>query len=134
MSHAKAAQTPTATTLPHKWFQIDVKENAGTFEVSADVPGVPKEGVKVELSRDNRTLYISAEKRSQAAETGDRDGWTFHREERSSEQRSRAVRLPPSADPTRVSARVVEGVLHVTIPKLPDGAREVNGRTPIAIA
>lgn len=124
------ARLPPASCL----LQIDIKENDSAFELVADVPGVPKAGVKVELSPDNTTLHISTEQRSEAKDSGERDGWTFHREERSCEQRSRSVRLPPSVDAKLVSATVNDGVLRVTMPKRPAGNVAPNGRTPIPIA
>ena len=63
----------------------------------------------------------------------DRDGWTFHREERSSEQRTRTVRLPPSVDKARLSAKVEDGVLRVTLPKLPAAPAGSSGRTSIPV-
>jgi HSP20 family protein len=114
--------------------QIDVKENDSSFELAADVPGMSKDAVKVELSPDNKTLFISAEKHNEAKDSGERDGWKYHREERSSEHRSRAVRLPPSVDPSLVSARVTDGVLHVTMPKRPGGTSESQERKLIPIA
>ena len=113
--------------------QIDIKENDSAFELAADVPGVPKESVKVELGQDN-TLHISASSSKETSEDTDRGGWKVHREERSSEHRSRAVRLPPSVDTAHISAKVEEGVLRVTMPKLPAPSVTSTGRTPIAIA
>ncbi len=112
--------------------QIDIKENDASFEVVADVPGVPKTGVTCELGADN-TLYITAKKSSEAKDSGVRDGWTFHREERSSEQRWRSVRLPPNVDSTHISAKIEDGVLHVTMPKRPGASATTGNRTAIPI-
>jgi len=113
--------------------QIDIKENGDAFEITADVPGVPKENVKVELGPDN-TLHLSASTSKEASQDGDRDGWKFHREERSSEHRSRAVRMPPWVNTARLSAKVEDGVLRVVLPKLPEAPAVSNGRTSIPIA
>jgi hypothetical protein len=40
-----------------------------------------------------------------------------HRVERSSGSMMRQVKLPPSADTTRVAAAMENGVLHLTVPK-----------------
>ena len=119
-----------ATVAP---WQIDIKENDAAFEIAADVPGVPKENVKVELGADN-TLHLSASHATQSATDDERGGWKIHREERSSEFCSRAIRLPPSVDKTSLSAKVEDGVLRVTLPKLPDRPTSDSGRTVIPVA
>ncbi len=63
-----------------------------------------------------------------------RDGWTYHREERSSEQRWRSVRLPPNADSAHISAKIEDGVLHVSMPKRPGSAGAGSRNTVIPVA
>ena len=113
--------------------QVDIKESDTAFEIAADVPGVPKESIKVEMGANN-TLHISADSSKASSEEGDRDGWKFHREERSSSHSSRAVRLPPSVDTKSISAKVDNGVLRVTMPKLAPLPEAPHGRTSIPIA
>ena len=126
---------PTAIDPPSylDTLQIDIKENDAAFEIAADVPGVPKENVKVELGPDS-TLHLSASTTKETSEDGDRNGWKFHREERASEHRSRTIRLPPSVDSAHLSAKVEDGVLRVTLPKLPSQPATSNGRVSIPVA
>ena len=47
--------------------------------------------------------------------------WTFHIRERCEVHGSRTLRLPRGIDPTKITARVHDGVLQVVCPKLVPG-------------
>ena len=52
---------------------LDVHENDKNYTLKADVPGVPKENVKVEVDGD--TLTISADRKEEKEDKGDK----YHR-------------------------------------------------------
>ena len=79
--------------------------------MSADLPGYPKDHVKVTVH--DGTLTIDAE-RKQEEETKTDNTW---RQERFYGKVHRAVKLPDTADDSAVEARFDNGVLHVTIGK-----------------
>ena len=78
----------------------------------ADVPGLKKEEVKVEIE-EGRVLQISGERSQEQEEKSD----TWHRVERSSGRFSRRFRLPENAKVEEVKAAMENGVLTVTVPK-----------------
>ena len=121
------ADAPQATSL----MRLDFKENQSGYELHADVPGVSKDGIKLEL--EGHVLHITASASSEKKDAGDRDGWKFHRVERTSAYGHRQLRLPAQADLSRISAHTENGVLRVVIPKKATDAAAPS-RTAIPIA
>ena len=81
------------------------------FHIEVDAPGVKKE--EVELTFDKGTLQITLERK---APEGERTNW---HNERGYGKVSRSVSLPDTVDPETITAELTNGVLHVTIQKLP---------------
>lgn len=97
--------------------KLDVRENERSYEITADVPGVNKENVNVEVDADNN-LHITTEGKKEHREEGEREGWKYVRQERSSSSASRVIKLPNNVDGSSISARVDNGLLKVMVPKL----------------
>ncbi|KAL7173295.1 hypothetical protein ACSBR2_032706 [Camellia fascicularis] len=91
---------------------VDWKETPEAHLFKADLPGLKKEEVKVEIE-DDRVLQISGEREVEKEEKND----TWHRVERSSGKFMRRFRLPENARMDQVKASMENGVLSVTIPK-----------------
>ncbi|KAM3314291.1 hypothetical protein ACQJBY_033251 [Aegilops geniculata] len=92
--------------------RIDWKETPEAHVFKADVPGLKKEEVKVEVE-DGNILQISGERNKEQEEKTD----TWHRVERSSGKFLRRFRLPENAKAEQVKASMENGVLTVTVPK-----------------
>lgn len=92
--------------------RIDWKETPEAHVFKADLPGVKKEEVKVEVE-DGNVLRISGQRAREKEEKND----TWHRVERSSGQFMRKFRLPDNAKVDQVKAAMENGVLTVTVPK-----------------
>jgi HSP20 family protein len=90
--------------------QIEVLQNNGQFMVRADLPGLTKEDVKVEITND--LLTISGERKEEKEEK--RDG--FYRSERSYGSFYRQIPLPEGAKTENAAATFANGVLEITIP------------------
>ncbi|KAK9067172.1 hypothetical protein SSX86_014497 [Deinandra increscens subsp. villosa] len=103
----------SSETAPFANANIDWKETADAHVFKADVPGLKKEEVKVEVE-DDRVLQISGERNKESEEKGD----TWHRVERSSGRFMRRFRLPENAKVDQVKAAMENGVLTVTVPKV----------------
>ncbi|XP_059457971.1 17.4 kDa class I heat shock protein-like [Corylus avellana] len=101
--------------------KVDWKETPTAHVFKADVPGLKKEEVKVEVE-DGRVLQISGERSSEREDQTD----TWHRVERSSGRFSRRFRLPENAKVEEVKAAMEDGVLTVTVPKVETKSNDVR--------
>ncbi len=93
--------------------QLDLYETASAFILEADLPGVRKQDVSVTV--ENGDLVLQGRRSAVRIRT---DG-NFHYRERHSGQFVRRLRLPTSVNPEQIRADFRNGVLRVTLPKLP---------------
>lgn len=101
--------------------RIDWKETPEAHVFKADLPGLKKEEVKVEVE-DGCVLQISGERTKEQEEKNDK----WHRVERSSGQFLRRFRLPENAKMDQVKASMENGVLTVVVPKEEEKKPEVK--------
>ncbi|HET8732010.1 MAG TPA: Hsp20/alpha crystallin family protein [Moraxellaceae bacterium] len=90
----------------------DIQETETSYEVSAEMPGVKKDDIKVTL--DQGVLTIEAE--SHQEETREENGRLL-RSERRYGRYMRRFALGPGIDDGHVVARLEDGVLHLTVPR-----------------
>ena len=93
-----------------------VIEDGDVYRLSVEMPGVNKEGL--EISVENNELTITGRRSLPEIE-----GTLIHRESRPENFR-RAFELDPSIDTSKISARIEQGILTLTLPK----AEEVKPR------
>ncbi len=91
---------------------LSVWEADDAYHVELDVPGVSKEDV--ELTYEKGTLQIVAERKGPEEE---RKG--LH-EERVYDKVTRSLDLSEKVDPDSITAELTNGVLHVTVAKVPE--------------
>ncbi|MCL7026141.1 hypothetical protein MKW94_020740 [Papaver nudicaule] len=101
--------------------RIDWKETPEAHIFRADLPGINKEEVKVEVE-EGRVLQISGERSREKEEKNDK----WHRVERSSGKFLRRFRLPENAKIDEVKASMENGVLTVSIPKAEEKKPEIK--------
>lgn len=101
--------------------RIDWKETPEAHVFKADLPGLKKEEVKVEVE-EGRVLQISGERSREQEEKSDK----WHRVERSSGKFLRRFRLPENAKMEQIRANMENGVLTVTVPKEEEKKPEVK--------
>lgn len=92
--------------------RIDWKETPEAHIFKADLPGLKKEEVKVEVE-EGRILQISGERSKEQEDKNDK----WHRIERSIGKFLRKFRLPKNAKMDQVKASMENGVLTVAVPK-----------------
>jgi HSP20 family protein len=90
---------------------INVAEDKDGVQVVAEIPGVAKEDVKLQLH--DGILTISGERKSPEEE---KDSDVLRREIRYGAF-SRTIQLPENVDTEKVTAEYTNGVLRVTLPK-----------------
>ncbi|VAH89189.1 17.9 kDa class I heat shock protein-like [Triticum urartu] len=105
-------RTTSSDTASFAGTRIDWKETPEAHVFKADVPGLRKEEVKVEVD-DGNVLQISGERNKEQEEKTD----TWHRVERSSGKFLRRFRLPDNVKAEEIKAAMENGVLTVTVPK-----------------
>ncbi|XP_073011307.1 16.9 kDa class I heat shock protein 1-like [Typha latifolia] len=91
---------------------VDWRETETAHIFTAELPGVRKEEVKVEVEEGN-VLRISGERTKVEEDKGD----TWHRVERRRGSFSRRFRLPENANMDEIKGSLDHGVLTVTVPK-----------------
>ncbi|XVF08194.1 hypothetical protein REPUB_Repub06bG0205200 [Reevesia pubescens] len=107
------APRPAFTTeSPFEFAKLDWKETPEAHVFKAELPGLNKNEVKVEVE-DGRVLCISCEKSMEKEMKSE----TWHRVERSNGLFVRRFRLPENAKVDKLTAYLENGVLTVTVPK-----------------
>jgi len=105
--------------------QVEVFERGKDLVVRADLPGLSREDVDVEL--DDDALIIRGERQSDVEDEDD----GFYRTERSYGSFYRAIPLPEGIEASGCNATFKDGVLEVTLPKpqqQPSRARRIDVR------
>jgi HSP20 family protein len=99
-------------------------EREGKLIVTADLPGVKKEDVKVEVDQDAITLQGQRRQEQTSREQG------YYRSERSYGSFYRTISLPEGADPSTASATFRDGVLEIALqaPQKRAGSRSLEIR------
>lgn len=104
-------RTPTGVSRQSMWAPaIDVIEKDGQIKVRADLPGMKREEVQVQLTDEG--LTIEGERKRETEET--REG--VYRSERSYGSFCRVVPLPDGIDASKAKATFKDGVLEVSVP------------------
>ncbi len=101
---------PLAKATGDYGFKMDVEDAGDAYVVSAELPGVTKDQVDVELNEGR--LSISVDKK----ESDEKKGKTYLQKETSEWQASRGVYLKDAAR-EGLSAKLEGGVLTVNVPK-----------------
>lgn len=92
--------------------QMDMIDRGEDLVVTVDLPGYERDDVEVYVS--NQTLHIEVEHE----EREEMEDHRIIRQERRHRSLSRSMSLPTSVDDEAVSARMKNGVLTITLPKV----------------
>jgi HSP20 family protein len=98
--------------------QIDVEQRGDAILVRADLPGVRKEDVQVEITEEG--LMLSGERREEREEGAESQGYRAY--ERTYGRFYRTIPLPQKVNVDQLKAKMRDGVLEITIP-LDESAR-----------
>jgi HSP20 family protein len=103
--------------------KVDVKEDDKAYTVHADIPGVKKEDIQVDVSGD--VVSIRAEVKQEKEE---KKGEKVLHSERYYGMASRSFSLPTEVDEKGTVAKYKDGVLDLTLPK-----KQGNGSKRISV-
>lgn len=110
--HGDAPVSGSGTWMP----AVDLYETEDAYVLEADLPGMKKEDIDVQVLDDRIILKGMRKREERAEEKG------FRRYERAEGQFERSFRIDGGIDAEKVEARFEHGVLRVTLPK-PETAR-----------
>lgn len=95
-----------------KQIRLDIKEDDAGYTVHAELPGVKKEDINVQI--DGNMLSIEAESKQEKEE---KEGEKVLHKERYYGKISRAVRLAQEVDQDKAQASYQDGILELVLPK-----------------
>ena len=89
----------------------EVNEDKAGYQLRFDLPGVPKDQIKIDLHENQ--LTVSGERKAEKKEESKRQ----HFSEVFYGSFSRSITFPTTVDAERVSATYENGILNITVPK-----------------
>ena len=101
---------PFRRTLTHDTFKVDVEDNGNEYLIEAEVPGVDKKDINVELNDGKLMISITRD------ESNDSKKKNFIHRERRFSSMSRSIYLEDSK-PDGIKAKLENGLLKVVVPK-----------------
>ncbi|HDP97588.1 MAG TPA: Hsp20/alpha crystallin family protein [bacterium] len=90
---------------------VDIKETKDEFILTAEVPGMSKEDIKINITENN--LTIKGEKKEEKKE----ENSNYHRVERRYGSFQRSFTLNTIIDANKIKASCKDGILSVVLPK-----------------
>jgi HSP20 family protein len=92
--------------------EVDVHEEGNQLKVCVDLPGIPRENVKVDI--EDGAITVQGERHEERTEGG--EGQRVRRMERRYGSFYRTIPLPDEADVEQAKANMKDGVLEITLP------------------
>jgi len=90
---------------------VDIYEDEGSYVIKAEIPGVDKKNITIDVK--DRILTLKGERSSDS----EADEHNYYRRERCHGRFERTFSLPADVDPDRIDASFTDGVLKLEIPK-----------------
>ncbi|EPZ32380.1 Alpha crystallin/Hsp20 domain-containing protein [Rozella allomycis CSF55] len=107
----KQVSKPFKSTHIKPQLALDISELDNAYVIQADLPGIAKEDISVNL--EDNVLTVETERRDQR----DENNGTIHLTERFYGKMKRSVRLPAQVDPEKTEATLDNGVLKLRVAK-----------------
>ena len=107
-NHGRSSARPTVS----KWYPaVDVLESKDSYLIRAELPGMKKEDIKVEVK--DGTLVLSGERKSEKPA----EGVEYRHVERVAAKFWRSFSLPETAKQDGIEATYKDGILEIRVPK-----------------
>ena len=115
----RTAQATTTRNYPAS----NLYDTGAAFVITAEVPGLAEKDLDISATQD--VVTVAGERKNDVPE-----GYSVHRSERPSVRFKRSYALPARIDPEKVSARLADGVLTLTLEKAAEvKPRQISIRT-----
>lgn len=98
---------------------VNIRETDKTYELDLMAPGLKKEDFRIRM--DNKVLTVAFERKEENKEE-DQNGKVLRSEFRH-ESFSRSFNLGDTVDPSGITARYADGILHLVLPKKEEAQR-----------
>ena len=99
------------TDIETRFPLCDMEDMGDKYEISLETPGIPKEKITIKAGTDH--IDISGE---QEKKTEDK-GKNYLYKERSYSSLSRRISIPEEIIPSKIDAKMENGILHIQVPK-----------------
>lgn len=96
-------------------FPVDLYEAGEELVVTAELPGIQKEQIQIEIQNE----YLKVSVKEEILEEEEQTSHNYYRRERSISEASRLIKLPYSINKKAAKASYQNGVLEIRAPKLP---------------
>ncbi|MEM5649816.1 Hsp20/alpha crystallin family protein [Bacillus cereus] len=96
-------------------FPVDLYEVGEELVVTAELPGIQKEQIQIEIQSE----YLKVSVKEEILEEEEETSHNYYRRERSISEASRLIKLPYSINKKAAKASYQNGVLEIRTPKLP---------------
>ncbi|MCU5362133.1 Hsp20/alpha crystallin family protein [Bacillus pacificus] len=96
-------------------FPVDLYEVGEELVVTAELPGIQKEQIQIEIQNE----YLKVSVKEEILEEEEQTSHNYYRRERSISEASRLIKLPYSINKKAAKASYQNGVLEIRAPKLP---------------
>jgi HSP20 family protein len=90
---------------------VNITEDKDAFYICAELPGVKSDELDIQATENN--ISISGKRRIES----EGENVKYHRREREAGTFSRVIGMPSNVESDRVAAKLVNGVLTLTVPK-----------------
>ncbi len=113
------------TDIETRFPLCDMEDMGDKYKISLETPGIPKEKITIKASTDH--IDISGE---QEKKTEDK-GKNYLYKERSYSSLSRRISIPEEIIPSKIDAKMENGVLHIQVPKKTPAKKEDETKVEI---
>ena len=96
----------------------NTRESENAYHVEIDLPGLPKEDIKIDLNDKNLTIYGERNLRNEIKEED------YYKVESSFGKFQRQFTLPENVDIKNISANSKNGVLEIILPKTKESTKK----------
>jgi HSP20 family protein len=92
---------------------VDFKETSDKYQIVAEMPGIDRNNIKIDLDEDRRMLTLSGEQKEEKEQKDER----YHFRERTYGSFRRTFRLPDNVKMDQIKATMNHGLLSIDLPK-----------------